>query len=52
MAGEEMFELKRTVEVEKNDMAGIITRDQKNVVVLISQVAPVTEITMHRWQDL
>jgi hypothetical protein len=47
-----MFGLKRTVEAKKNDMAGIATRNQKEVVAQISQVAPVTEITMHRWPDL
>jgi hypothetical protein len=48
-----MFELKRTVEAKKNDMAGIVTRNQKKVVAQISQVAPpVTEITTHLWPDL
>jgi hypothetical protein len=28
-AGEEMFELKRTVEAKKNDMAGIVTWNKK-----------------------
>ena len=47
-----MFELKRTVEAKKNDMAGIVTRNQKNVLAQISQVASVTEITTHLWPDL
>ena len=38
MAGEEMFELKKTVEARKTNMAGIVTRRQKTVVAQINQV--------------
>ena len=47
-----MFELRKTVEAKKNNMTGIVTRNQKNVLEQISQVASVTEITTHLWPDL
>ena len=47
-----MFELRKTVEAKKNNVTGIVTRNQKNVLEQISQVASVTEITTHLWPDL